>query len=124
MLKQCIFAFFLLLGSQTQSETTLSRPVKAYVEKDSVRILKKGFAIVTKKGTFLTQSLRSDENGLYVLLKDIHPKKLKNKRERSTRSRTYWQRCPGCHKWCRNLREMMNHTCERSSSTRWGSDSN
>jgi hypothetical protein len=126
MLKQCIFASLLMLGSQAQAETTLSKPMKTYIEKDAVRILKNGFAIITEKGTFVAKSLRSDKNGLYVLSKDIYPEKIRSKRRHSTRSRTYWARCPVCHKWCRNQRAMMNHTCksEETSSSRPGSDSN
>ena len=47
-------------------------PLKLSIEKDAVRVLKDGFAIITNKGVIKTKTLRSDANGLYVLEKDLY----------------------------------------------------
>ena len=127
MLKRFMFLSLIALGSQISAEPILKNQRKIRVEKKSIRILKEGFSIITENGTFLTKSIRSDKIGLYVLQKDTNLTELRDKKQRhATRSRTYWVRCPACHKWCKNRRQMMNHTCDSSSdftSTRPGLDS-
>ena len=96
-----------LLGSHAFASTAVCNPKKVYVDKHAVKISKKGFLIDTGNELIKVKMLRSDSKGVYILKNDAifvkHPDDY------------YPVQCPGCHRWCRSEREMMNHRCIRES---------
>lgn len=120
MLKKCLLMAFVagcsFMGTYACAATQNPQIKKLYVGQHSVKILKDGFSIDTSKGFIKARKLRSDGNGIYILKRDImNPKGwfINTHTHRDRDSDDTAAECPVCHRWCKNKREMMNHTCYR-----------
>jgi hypothetical protein len=75
-----------------------------HVEKRAVKILRKGYMIITKNGPVKSKTLRSDKMGLYVFEKDVLSEK--------GWPRSIYFECDTCHKIFRGSDDAKDHVKE------------
>jgi hypothetical protein len=102
-----IFVSCALIGSYVCASSELAhQPKKLYVDPAAVRISKGSLSIEIDSQLIKVRKLRADEQGLYILEKDVL-------RSSKIWTQTYYSRCPNCGKYFYSEAQEKAHVCKK-----------